>query len=125
MRIYFFAVILLVSFANHLPAQRSCASFDYLETELSGNPSLKSKVNEMENLIRQKLTARSGKLAGKPHAGTVIKIPVVIHILYHNSVENISDEKVFSQIQVLNESFRRLHADTVNTPDAFKSLAAD
>ena len=60
-------------------------------------------------------------LAAKPQgAGISLKIPVVVHILYHQSEENISDEKVFSQIRILNESFRRLNADTVNTPDAFK-----
>ena len=39
--------------------------------------------------------------------------------------ENISDEKVYSQIRILNENFRRLNADTVNTPEWFKSIAAD
>src|ERR1051325_1549090 len=46
----------------------------------------------------------------------VIVIPVVIHVLYHNSVQNISDEEVLSQLTALNNDYRRLNADTLNTP---------
>lgn len=55
----------------------------------------------------------------------VIVIPVVVHILYNNNAQNISDEQVLSQIKVLNDDYRRHNADAVNTPDAFKSVAAD
>ena len=55
----------------------------------------------------------------------VIIIPVVVHVLYNNSIQNISDEQVISQINILNADYRRLNADTTNTPDAFKNVAAD
>lgn len=55
----------------------------------------------------------------------VIIIPVVVHVLYNTSEQNISDEQVISQINSLNKDYRRLNADTVNTPGAFKSVAAD
>ena len=55
----------------------------------------------------------------------VIIIPVVIHVLYNNNDQNISDEQVKSQIISLNNDYRRLNADTVNTPIPFKSVAAD
>ncbi len=59
-------------------------------------------------------------------AGTsVITIPVVVHVLFHQGYENISDEKIRNQIEVLNRDFRRRNADTINTPPYFKSLAAD
>jgi hypothetical protein len=57
--------------------------------------------------------------------GNVIKIPVVVHILYHSPSEKISDARVQSQIDVLNKCFRHLNADSVKTPAVFKSLAAD
>jgi len=34
-----------------------------------------------------------------------ILIPVVVHVLYHEDVENISDQQIYSQIDVLNEAF--------------------
>jgi hypothetical protein len=39
--------------------------------------------------------------------------------------EKISDAVVHSQINVLNNCFRRLNADTINTPLRFKASAAD
>jgi hypothetical protein len=57
--------------------------------------------------------------------GNVIKIPVVVHILYHSPAEKISDARVQSQIEVLNKCFRRQNADSVKTPSYFKPLAAD
>lgn len=63
----------------------------------------------------------------QPHQRThnVITIPVVVHIVYRTSAENISDAQVQSQIQVLNEDFRRQNADAANTPSLFASVAAD
>lgn len=56
---------------------------------------------------------------------TIITIPVVVHVLYNTSLQNISDAQVYSQIDVLNEDYHRLNADTVNTPVIFQSIAAD
>jgi len=55
----------------------------------------------------------------------VIVVPVVIHVLYNTNIQNISDKQVLSQLTVLNNDYRRLNADTVNTPAPFKSIAAD
>ncbi len=55
----------------------------------------------------------------------IITIPVVIHLLFHTAEQNISDAQIRSQIDVLNKDFRRLNADAVNTPEAFRSVAAD
>ncbi|MDB5251793.1 MAG: type sorting protein [Flaviaesturariibacter sp.] len=55
----------------------------------------------------------------------VIRIPVVVHVLYSSSLQNISDEQVRSQIASLNRDFRRDNSDTVNTPARFRGIAAD
>ncbi|MEO8823405.1 MAG: M43 family zinc metalloprotease [Ginsengibacter sp.] len=55
----------------------------------------------------------------------IINIPVIVHVLYNNNQQNISDAQVISQINSLNNDFRRKNADTVNTPAAFRSVAAD
>ena len=38
-------------------------------------------------------------------------IPVVVHIVYKNGTENVSDAQIASQLLVLNEDFRRLNGD--------------
>jgi PKD repeat protein len=52
-------------------------------------------------------------------------IPVVFHIIHQYGIENISDEQVKDAIRTLNEDYRKRNADTVNTIDLFKPIAAD
>ena len=110
---------------SQLFAQRVCTSFDYKEQELKSIPSLNARMNTIENFIQQKIISRPANTAGRPHTGSIIKIPVVVHILYNSPQQNISEEKVFEQIQILNQCFRRLNSDTANTPQWYKSIAAD
>ena len=44
----------------------------------------------------------------------VITIPVVFHILYSNSTQNISDAQIQSQLDILNADFRRQNSDQDN-----------
>lgn len=55
----------------------------------------------------------------------VITIPVVFHVVYNTTAENLSDEQLLSQLQVLNEDFRRLNPDAGSTRAAFQPVAAD
>ncbi|MBL0017142.1 MAG: T9SS type A sorting domain-containing protein [Bacteroidetes bacterium] len=55
----------------------------------------------------------------------VYNIPVVVHVVYNTTTQNISDAQIQSQLTVLNNDFRRLNADKVNTPAAWTSIAAD
>jgi len=60
---------------------------------------------------------------------TVYRIPVVIHVIHNGEPlgtgTNIDEGQLLSQIEVLNEDFRRLNKDTVNTPEEFLPVAAD
>lgn len=60
---------------------------------------------------------------------TLYTIPIVVHVIHNGDAvgvnENISDAQILSQIEVLNDDFRRLNADASNTPAAFLGLAAD
>jgi len=55
----------------------------------------------------------------------VITIPVVVHVVYNTTTQNISDAQIQSQIDVLNEDFRKLNADRTLIPTDFSSVAAD
>lgn len=102
-------------------AQRECASSDYTNQLKLADPSFAGKVIEIENFIRnQNFTARANGGEGS----FAIKIPVVVHVLYSNDVQNISEEQIKTQIDALNRDFARKNADTVNTPDRFKPYAA-
>jgi hypothetical protein len=92
---------------------------DVLAQQMSADPSLREKMDQMERLTRSVLVEPSLSTE------TVITIPTVVHVLYNNSAENISDAQIQSQIDILNEDFRRMNADAVNTPSDFLGVAAD
>jgi hypothetical protein len=102
-------------------AQRNCASHEYLQQQLQHDPLLAQRIAAIES-FRGRDVILNGAEAPTP---AVIKIPVVVHVLYNTPNQNISDAQIKSQIDVLNKDFRRLNADTVNTPAMFKHLAAD
>ena len=56
---------------------------------------------------------------------TVYTIPVVVHIVYNDASENLDDSVVFNQIDILNQSFRRTNADTVNMRDDYETIVGD
>lgn len=56
----------------------------------------------------------------------IITIPIVVHVVnYAPDPFTISDEKIKSQIDVLNLDFRKKNADYTKTPDEFIDLVAD
>jgi len=54
----------------------------------------------------------------------ILTIPVVVHIVKNNNETemDISDEMIFRQIEILNETYNSLNTDIVNTPEFFEPL---
>jgi hypothetical protein len=119
MRTFLSGICLLVT--TIVFAQKECANSAYFDLQKSVDPAFATKINGIENFV---LSQKTAKESGQ-EAPNIIIIPVVAHVLYKNSAQNISDEQIKTQIEALNRDFRRENADTVNTPDRFKSLAAD
>ncbi|HVG11751.1 MAG TPA: M43 family zinc metalloprotease [Flavisolibacter sp.] len=125
MRAIFLCVVFLVSCAG-VSAQRACVAAQYNEIETSRNPAQLRAQKAVEDFIQQRAlqsTAHSSQVTAS--LAPVLTIPVVVHVLYNNDIQNISDEQVISGIEALNRDFRRMNSDTINTPLAFKSVAAD
>jgi hypothetical protein len=55
----------------------------------------------------------------------VATIPVVVHVVYRKAAENISRAQIESQLDVLNEDFRKRNGDVSTVPSAFSGRAAD
>jgi|GEM_PF-1949402 len=59
----------------------------------------------------------------------VYVVPVVVHVIHNGEPigegSNIPAAQVRSQIEVLNQDFRRFNGDRDNTPEVFKGVAAD
>ena len=113
------AIALLLSLANF--AQDKCFSFTYQQKEKQMNAATGQRAGSAEDFMDRQLQHRgNGNLEG-----LTIRIPVVVHILYHSPAEKISDAQVNSQIAALNNYFRRRNADTINAPAYFRALGAD
>ena len=75
--------------------------------------------------VQNLMQARSSGAYGQPFSVTQYIIPVVFHILYNTSAENITDTQVMEALSQLNMDWARTNTDTTNTPAAFKPLAAN
>lgn len=64
-------------------------------------------------------------LARRAVRSSIIKIPVVVHVLYNKALENISDDQIQSQIDILNKDFRRTNLDWRKTPEPFRNYVTD
>ena len=109
-------------FAAEAQEFRKCAADEVYQQHLLTNPGLLQTRNEIEahtNSFIQNYNPNSAQRA-------VITIPVVFHVVYRNTTQNISEAQILSQIEVLNEDFRLLNADfAAVTPAVFEPLAAD
>jgi hypothetical protein len=93
---------------------------DYLEKQYPGfKTSVDAQFNNALNSMNNK------KLPKRTFGDTIFRIPVVFHVVYENSLENLHDSLIISQIRILNEAFRRQNPDTIMTRDIFKPVAAD
>jgi hypothetical protein len=124
MKHFVLAYTLMLFTTQAVNAQRACASHEYLQQQLQANPLLAQKIAEIDAWKGSDI-ALNGSEGGSTADPLVIKIPVVVHVLYNSTATNISDAQIQSQIDVLNRDYRKLNADTINTPAAFKNLAAD
>ena len=102
--------------------RRACATTELMQEQIRQNPELTDKIEEIEQhtlrfVAQSQLNTRS----------SVIAVPVVVHIVYRNanSIENISDEQILSQLEVLNKDYRHLNDDRTSTPSVFQPLASD
>lgn len=120
-------VLLLTQFILH--AQKECRTAEYKQQLINNSPQILAKIAQIEafnqDLQKSKSTTTNGEGTTTATFPSVINIPVVVHIIYNSSSQNISDRQVFSQIEVLNKDYSRQNADTVNTPAVFQPFAAN
>jgi hypothetical protein len=117
LRLLFSLSIVISLFAN---AQRNCASYEHLQQQLRNNPQMALQLQAIEQFTQ------SHPDAGINMRGTpVYNIPVVVHVLWNTSTQNISDAQVLSQIDVLNKDYQLNNSDTGLVPSVFKPYVAD
>lgn len=108
--------IIFSSQAQQTP--RTCAAEEVMEKQ-NQDPAIAKR----RQLIEQR-TAQFLKSKDRANLRTgILTIPVIVHVIYNtsNPQENISSAQVQSQIDVLNEDFRRLNGDVGGVPSEFSA----
>jgi hypothetical protein len=101
--------------------QRSCATMDVYQSQIENNSNFLIKQQNLEQMTEY----YNNMLPLMNNSEEVYTIPVVIHVLYKTSSENISDEQVYSQMTSLNDDFRALNNDLSSLPSNFEPLVSD
>ena len=104
-------------------AQQKCSLEEYVKRAVITNPSLKNQLEAIDGFTGEKIATANG-IQRINRVPDVIKIPVVVHVLYHTPGENISQSAIELLIGALNRDFNKRNADTANIPAAFKPYAA-
>ena len=123
----FFCVASSIICSQSFAQQRSCASHQVYQKQIAEDPNFAQKQRDIESYTQAYIASGgSATQVGYAQRGAITyNIPVVVHVLYNTTAQNISDAQVQSQIDVLNKDFQLNNADTTKIPTAFKSLTAD
>lgn len=99
-----------------------CGTFNVMQYQQQLDPTYKQRVNacfdNAAQLVAQKQSSRAAD-------DTIYKVRLVFHVVYGSAAEDIPDSVIYSQVEVLNEDYRRLNADTSRTRAEFLPVAAD
>ncbi|HKO79709.1 MAG TPA: zinc metalloprotease [Chitinophagaceae bacterium] len=128
------AVILLITSCNKSTApdeqiekpenflERNCASPEVLQNQLSADPSLGKRMQDIEIFTERFIKNPNARRLLLPDS--TIEIPVVVNVIYRTIAENISLAQIQSQIDVLNEDFSATNTDYNNIPALFQGVGS-
>ncbi len=85
------------------------------------NQSLAKSMAKQESKLEGWIAQNSNSIRER----TIITIPVVVHVIWNQNDQNISNDQIFSQIDVLNDDFRALNSEIDEVPSEFQNLIAD
>ncbi len=107
---------------SETPKHRNCGTMDYLAKTILDNPNL---AGEMENSKQRLQTYINQNYEAINQERVIYSIPTVVHVVYRNATENLSDAQVISQITALNNDYRKLNTDVGLVPNVWAGLVAD
>jgi hypothetical protein len=109
MKHFYLFLMALVLCVNSNAQTRSCHTMGNLDRLNELYPEMQDNMRYIERFTRD--FERTPQLRGP----VTVSIPVVVNVIYKTGSQNISDAQIQSQIDVLNEDFRRTNSDANNT----------
>lgn len=119
-KIYFIFLLLAgtISLSTTLHAQRSCATHEHNQMLENSDPGFAVR--------KQAIEQQTQRFIANANRTTVsVTIPVVFHVVYNTSAQNISDARLLAQLDQLNLDFAKLNTDFSTVPAAFQPYGAN
>ncbi len=104
--------------------KRSCAADDLFDLRLGRDPLYRARFEELQRRTVEWID-RFKESEGAALRTSRTVIPVVVHVLWNEAADNVSDAQIQSQFPVLNADYRAANADLGTAPAAFQALAGD
>jgi len=103
-----------------------CGNVEYEEYLRSKDPMYDIKKQEMQKITAKKVKEmEAARQGGNPEPLTQYTIPVVFHVVYNGTAQNLTDQQVQYAFTQLNQDWSRTNADAGNTPAAWQSIAVN
>lgn len=117
-------LVLIIAFLSFTAnSQERCATM-----QLPQNLNREESAQQFETWLKQAKNERLSQRALTLQQA-IYQIPVVFHVIHSGSNEgfgtNINEERIFEQIEILNQDFRRTNPDADDTPSQFRNVASD
>ncbi len=110
---------------NKLSAQQefkpmACGSDAAWEMQRQQDPGFDQRMQALNNIIHESINKNPN-----PELNAIITIPVVFHVLYRTTSENLSNACIQTCLDALNRDYRKQNTDLSNAPSQFIAVAAD
>ena len=92
--------------------QKVCHTMGNLDRLLQNHPDLRLNVDKVQSQVQSFVAKR--KASGAVGMPSTVVVPVVFHVVHNTLSENISEAQILSQLDILNQDFRRLNEDQDN-----------
>ncbi len=120
-----FTLLLLPFLAQTLNAQNHslCGQAEVMNNLFKLHPEVKIRFDSLQQSSRLKTLPQnhSSQAALVP----TYTIPVVFHILHTGGAENISDAQILDEMKILNMTYQKQNADTINVVPSFSNNIAN
>ncbi len=121
-QLLFAAALFMGLFANAgTPSTRNCGTMDNLQRLKTEDPGLQARMQQIETATNAFIAANQGQNT----TNAIVTIPVVFHVVYSSTAQNISDAQCQAQLDQLNLDYARLNADRTNTPSVWQGISAN
>ena len=109
--------MILLLHLGGMQAQADRCGFSSITERLINHPASAKAAVEIEHQISEWLHAQSGKRTAVNYV-----IPIVVHVVWEQEVEDISYDQILSQIDALNRDFDQIGMEYSDLPEEFKSV---